>query len=66
MKFNTEDRTAPGANAPAQPQWLGLVRERVSGLRYGVVQIVIHDGRVTQVESTERFRVPADPAAGEV
>ena len=66
MKTNPENRTTPGANAPGQPQWLGLVRERVSGLRFGVVQIVIHDGRVTQVESTERFRVPADAAAGEV
>jgi hypothetical protein len=31
-----------------------LVRERVEGLRFGVVQLVIHDGRVTQIERTER------------
>ena len=42
------------------PVWLDLVRKRVSGLRYGVVQIVIHDGRVTQVESTERVRLSSD------
>jgi hypothetical protein len=48
---------------PAQPAWLDLVRDRVSGLRFGIVQIVIHDGRVTQVESTERVRLPAESPA---
>ncbi len=49
-------------HAPAlgSPQWLELVRARVSGLRFGTVQIVVHEGRVTQVESTERFRLPAE------
>jgi hypothetical protein len=47
--------------APGQPAWFDLVRNRVSGLRFGIVQIVIHDGRVTQVESTERVRLPAEP-----
>ena len=39
------------------PPWLRIVRERVGGLRFGTVQIVIHEGRVTQVESTERTRL---------
>ena len=26
-----------------QPDWLTIVREKVETLRYGVVQIVIHD-----------------------
>jgi hypothetical protein len=41
------------------PHWLSIVRERVHALRYGTVQIVIHEGRVTQVDSTERTRLPA-------
>ena len=36
--------------------WLDVVRERLDGLRYGVIQIVVHDGRVTQVECTEKVR----------
>jgi hypothetical protein len=36
--------------------WLDVVRERLTGLRYGVIQIVVHDGRVTQVECTEKVR----------
>lgn len=45
-----EDRTA-GA-------WLEIVRRKVVAMRFGSVQIVVHDGRVTQVESTEKTRLP--------
>ena len=58
----TKSNPADVATA-GQPAWFELVRDRVSGLRFGVVQIVIHDGRVTQVESTERVRLPAQPAS---
>jgi hypothetical protein len=40
-----------------QPEWLQIVREKVETLRYGVVQIVIHDSRVTQIERTEKTRI---------
>lgn len=36
--------------------WFDLVRQHVSSLRYGTVQIVVHDSHVTQVEKTERVR----------
>ena len=39
------------------PYWLSLVLEKVETLRYGVVQIVIHDSKVTQIERTERTRI---------
>jgi len=39
------------------PDWLSLVREKVETLRYGVVQIVIHDSKVTQIERTEKTRI---------
>lgn len=45
--------------APSQPDWVALVRERIEGLRYGVVQLIVHDGRVTQIERTEKTRLPA-------
>ena len=37
--------------------WLEVVRQQVGSLRYGVVQIVIHDAQVTQIEKTERVRL---------
>jgi len=39
------------------PEWLELVRRQVTSLRFGVVQIVVHDSQVTQVEKTERVRL---------
>jgi len=42
------------------PDWVALVREKVEGLRFGVVQLVVHDGRVTQIERTEKTRLPAE------
>jgi hypothetical protein len=37
--------------------WLEVVRRQVGSLRYGVVQIVVHDAQVTQIEKTERLRL---------
>lgn len=39
-------------------EWLELVRERVARLRYGVIELVVHDDRVTQIQCTEKMRVP--------
>jgi hypothetical protein len=36
--------------------WIALVQKQVSSLQFGVVQITVHDGRVVQVETTERLR----------
>ena len=49
----------------AHPDWIALVREKVEGLRYGVVQLVVHDGRVTQIERTEKTRLAAGPRAAD-
>jgi hypothetical protein len=48
-----------GPLTDSAPKWITLVREMVEGLRFGVVQLVIHDGRVTQIERTEKTRLPA-------
>ncbi len=45
------------SHAPVAPDWVALVREKVTGLRFGVVQLVVHDGRVTQIERTEKTRL---------
>jgi hypothetical protein len=37
--------------------WLELVREKVQSLRFGVVQIVVHDSKVTQIERIEKTRL---------
>jgi hypothetical protein len=50
---------APAAALETHPDWIALVREKVEGLRFGVVQLVVHDGRVTQIERTEKTRLTA-------
>ena len=35
---------------------LGSVKEALGRLRYGAIQLVVHDGRLVQIEVTERQR----------
>ncbi|TVX98763.1 YezD family protein [Cohnella terricola] len=37
-------------------RWLGRIAEQVNGLEYGEVNIIIHDGRIVQIERKERKR----------
>lgn len=41
----------------AQADWFESIRQQVSSLRYGVIQIVVHEGRVVQIDRTEKIRV---------
>lgn len=50
-------------SATGIPDWLALVREKVDRLRFGVVQLIVHEGRVTQIECTEKTRLPTGRAA---
>ena len=47
----------PHNRTQSSADWLELVREKVQSLRFGVVQIVVHDSRVTQIERTEKRRL---------
>lgn len=46
------------------PDWVRVVQDQVGAIRYGVVQIVIHESLVVQIERTEKLRF--DRAIGEV
>jgi hypothetical protein len=46
------------ATLAAPPDWIELVRQKVESLEFGVVQLIVHDGRVTQIERTEKTRLP--------
>jgi hypothetical protein len=51
---------SPGAH-DSPPEWLNLVRQQVGSMRFGVVQIVVHEGHVVQIERTEKVRLPTKP-----
>jgi hypothetical protein len=54
-----EQFAEPVAVAP----WLTVVADKVKAIRYGVVQIVVHDSKVVQIERTERTRFAVPPSA---
>lgn len=45
------------------PEWLEVVFRNTSKLRFGSVQILVHDGRVTQVERIQKTRFSPSPDA---
>ncbi len=40
----------------SEPTWLAAVKTQVESLRFGTVQIVVHDAQVVQIEKTEKVR----------
>ena len=57
--MNTKTNDRPKAEIAAPADWLEVVRKKVEDLRFGSVQIIVHEGRVTQVDSLEKTRFPA-------
>jgi len=56
MKTITSE--SPAADG-GKVDWLEVVRNNVANLKFGSVQITVHEGRVTQVESIEKTRFVA-------
>ncbi len=42
---------------PKAEVWLEIVRQQVTTLQFGVVQITVHDCEVVQAERTEKVRI---------
>lgn len=57
MSTHLSSRKSSSGERPEE--WWEVVRRRVSGIRFGSVQVVLHEGRITQVEATERTRFGA-------
>jgi hypothetical protein len=47
---------------PLSPQLLRELRQALRTIRYGAVELVIHDGRVVQLELREKVRFEPDVA----
>jgi hypothetical protein len=56
MDSNISERPAKD---DSKADWLAIVSANVANLRFGSVQITVHDGRVTQIESIEKTRFVA-------
>jgi hypothetical protein len=44
----------PGGSTP---EWLQVVRAQVESLKFGTVQITVHDSMVVQIERVEKTRL---------
>ena len=55
LRLRPEMKTA--LSMQSQEEWLELVASQVAKLRFGVVQVLVHDGRVVQIDRTEKLRL---------
>lgn len=58
-RFPTDVFSSSSSSKPARDQapWLAIVEEKVNQIRFGVIQIVVHESRVVQIEKTEKIRL---------
>ena len=49
--------SAPDNTNRIPSEWVGIVAKQVESLKFGVVQITVHESRVVQIEKTEKVRL---------
>lgn len=55
----TPDTASPSAASSDALSGLALVQEALERIRYGAIQLTVHDGRLVQIDVTERTRFAA-------
>ena len=60
--FPVGSETGPDEHLPLPYSLLHELRQALRSIRYGAIQLVIHDGRVVQLERHEKVRFDADVA----
>jgi len=48
--------------SPPSPELLQQISEAIADLRYGTVQITVHNARVVQIDRIERVRLAVSPS----
>lgn len=60
MEHPTVDPSLLRRSGPLTDSVLSALSEALRGVRYGTVTVIIQDGRVVQIDRTERKRLKAD------
>ena len=47
-----------------EPPVLSLLHEALKDLRFGTVQLTVHDGKLVRIERLEKIRLPTEPIGG--
>lgn len=53
----TRREARPPAKTSLDSETQGQILDAISSLRYGTVEVTVHDARVVQINRTERFRM---------
>jgi hypothetical protein len=53
----TDQKNRDALSAELQPEWLKLVRRQVESLKFGTVEITVHDSKIVQIERVEKTRL---------
>jgi len=53
--------TIPISDSRLNPQLLDHLSQLIVNLRYGAIELTVHDGRVVQIERREKWRMNANP-----
>jgi hypothetical protein len=53
-----ETASAAANLAQSSQSWTDVIAQQVRSLRFGMVQIIVHDSKVVQIERTEKIRFP--------
>lgn len=51
-------------SVPDFTQWVRLLEQKIASIRFGSIQIIVHEGRITQIESTEKIRLSNESSGG--
>jgi len=54
---HSNSESPAGLKTEPLPDWLALVRKHVESLKFGTVQITVHDSRVMEVVRSEKVRL---------
>ena len=52
------------AKNEVEPKWLQLVRKQIESLKFGTVQVTVHDSQVTEVSRVEKVRLERTKPSG--
>ena len=61
--MNSDTPSSTDLSLPGVPEaTVQAILQALSGLRYGQVTVIVQDGRVMQIDRTDRYRLPAEDA----
>jgi len=60
MTTLTPPEAGSDATVPLPPALLQVLARTLASLRYGTIELTVHDGRVVQLERREKVRFDAD------